>query len=167
MFTEILNPFITVRNKIRDSRGEWVDQRNPIETQHATGDYDVVVTSNTDIVVFETWGRKVILDSLSYTTDTDAFPRLETSQNNPIPYNTQIFHSLTLSGSRSANWPSVIELHGHGLFEIISTGDTTNGYHISLKRPIILPEGCRLEFGGGTSADGYLAYKVYWREIDV
>lgn len=164
MFTEILNPFINVRNKIKNKRGDWVDQRQPIESQQATGGYDIVVTPSTDFIVFETWGKKVILDSLSYTTNTDVFPRLETSQNNPIAYNTQIFHSLLLSGGRSANWASVIEFNGHDHFEIIKKGETS--FHLTLKRPIVLPEGCRLEFTGGSNSSGYLGYKVYWREID-
>lgn len=163
MFSEIINPFLNVRNKIKDSQGNWVDEQRPVETQHFVQESRAPVGGSTEINIFDKWDKRIILDNLAMGSDTTVYPIL-ISEEEELGLNRNIFRAMTTSGGTSGAWASVISAQGHHLLEIGSSDN--DGATIFLKRPIVLPKGGKLSFLGSSSASGEMSYMASWREIE-
>lgn len=158
--SHIANSFLNVRNKVKNADGEWVDQTISTETQHMATNLRVPISTDSEHVVFNRLGTKIILDSLSYSTDNAIYPLLW-MQDSSSDYLYQLFHVLTSGGGRANATPATIQNNGSDFLEIgvRENLDAT----VYLKRPIILPEGGKLAFRAITSGD--VTYRAFWREI--
>lgn len=165
MFTEILNPFLNVRNKVKDSQGKWVDQTKPKEVLQMKYDSGITTSGTTEIPIFEIWNKKVIIDQLEYGSNTSFHPRLwQKPEHVGEPFENQLFTVPTREGGGSSAWPSVISTQETSLLKS-GFWESPRGM-VFLKRPIILPSGGKLIFEGSSSSDGKSAFKVVWREIE-
>lgn len=177
MFTEILNSFLNVRNKVKNADGEWVDmEQNEEKLLSISKQIDLDVDNQTNIVV-EHWDGKYIIDSIQFSADEPVQPQLHTKPD-PVAYTDQIFHANPSVGSRRNGAGALyIDQYGHDYFEITGK-NTENGsytrYTISLKKPIILPHGFRFQFGylGSLLRDGVtpreafpIGVKMVYRKI--
>lgn len=158
--TNIINSFLNVRNKVKDADGNWVDQTKPKETQHMASGLSRDVSSGITILVFEVWGKKVIIDSLEFGTDTTAYAALHVKEGEDSSYTNQLFHE-TRKGSGRANPTPTIIAGGSSYFKVHKDGDDAK---VWLKKPVRLPEGGKLTFSA--TNDGKITYKVFWREIE-
>lgn len=158
----IVNSFLNVRNKVKDSDGNWVDERKIKETQHMAEGLRVDISRGITVNVFEVWGKKVIIDTLEFGTDSYAYPSLHVDRNDQGSYTNQLFHETRMGSNRANAVPGVIA-EGSSYFNVErDSGDSK----VWLKKPVILPEGGRLTFGSTREEDGRITYKVYWREIE-
>lgn len=171
--TEIMNPFLIVRNKIRNNRGEWVDMKKKEERLRGTrGNLNVTMGDNIELL--NTYGKKTIVEKIVVSVnvninlgmhlgDGDAY-----SQNVALttaPWN----HSLN-SGLRPLSMRSIREI-GNPLFEIVFDSmeeeSDTYGVTYTLKRPFEFPEGCRINlYTTDSIPDGHAHYQIIYREID-
>src|SRR5690625_1888680 len=163
MFSEIINPFLNVRNKIKDASGNWVDATKPREDQFAVYKHSIDVDSSLEEVIFETWDKKVIIDALFFGSDTTAYPLLWIREGANDTSTNEIFRGVNRTGGGGAPWPSSISNNGNHLLEI--EREDESGATVSLKRPLTLPNGGKLLFTGSSNSDGRMSYKVVWREI--
>jgi len=168
-WSEIINSYLNTRNKVKQINGEWVDMVKPVETQHARSGNRVTITPESETIVFNKWGKKIIIDSILFFTNTHVFPRLEISENNSVVYGTQIFHGITMEGVRTGLSPANLNFVKNDFFEVVNADVEEGKYMVNLKKQIVLPEGGTLSFKGMSSAledGGIITYKVYWREIE-
>lgn len=158
MLSEILNPFINVRNKVRTSTG-WEDLKKEEESLYTSHG----LRSIPDKEIFEIWGKKVIIDSLHYASTEDVYPKLLINKTDN-DWVGEILHIGFNSGdSTGRTYPKgeSIKINGSPYLENIYTSD--NGISvICLKRPIILPNGGKFLFTG----DGNVTYNMSYRVVD-
>lgn len=166
MFTEILNSFLNVRNKVKNADGDWVDQTKPREEIHTRTNSGVNITD--EIVVFEEWGKKVIIDAFTWGSDTQhqIYPRLYIEEGASGRTGSQLF--VGVSGSPSI-WDMTMSYinYGNDFFGVGERSTSDNRYTAFLKSPIVLPNGGKLIFTGGSSSADYSAsYSVVYRTIE-
>lgn len=175
--TEIMNPFLVVRNKIKNVNGNWEDMVKPKETFKGLSESSLAVDSTTNKALLNTYGRKTVIESFVVSTNTGINVGLHVSDsgnawNNNIA-TTTVFRREGASGGnfrRPLNIYSVDE-YGSDIFEILHSNDLhgVGGATIALKRPIVFPNGCRVNFYGGaetTALNGEVSYKIFWKEIE-
>jgi len=189
MFTEILNPFLNVRNKVKNRTGLWVDLEESMikseeELYSNSGDNIKIPLSPTnDVVVEEYWGGNVIIDSLVISAKGPVQPKLIIEKDNPVAYNDQIFHIVTSrdnSTARNGAGLEYIDRFGHDFLEVTSKNRVENDegeelytyYVASLKKPIFLPKGFQLSFNlisglfnEHVTDDFNVTYKIIYRKI--
>ena len=164
-FTNIINNFLNVRNKVFDSElNEWVDQVKTIEERVGYNALESQVSTEDELVIFNDFGNKIILDKFSYSCNSPIYPVLHAKEGNTSLYsNTQLFLNTTLNG-RSGAIPSVINSHGNEFLEVQNT--SSDRHVVVLKKPIILPEGGRLAFRAlGSSSGGTVTYHVSYIKV--
>lgn len=159
--SHIANSFLNVRNKVKNADGEWVDQTKPRETQHMETNLRVPISTDSEHVVFNRLGVKIIIESLSYSTDNAIYPLLWV-RDSSSDYLNQLFHVTTAGGGRANATPATIQSNGSEFLEVV-VRDNLDA-KIMMKRSIILPEGGKLAFRALTAGD--VTYKVFWREIE-
>lgn len=168
MFSEIINPFLNVRNKIKNANGDWVDQVKPRETIYQRDENRLDISNESNHVVFEEWDKKIIIDALNYGTNSFfVAPLLWIREGETNTFTDQILHGIRGGGGRSSLIPRYIKDYGNEFLEI-GQYDTENvEVVIYLKKPIILPNGGKLVFNSTSNQTGTeTSYKVIWREIE-
>lgn len=164
MFTEILNPFLNVRNKIKNKNGEWVDESKPKETLHTADDYFVDIAGDFEVVLINEPNRKVIVDNI--VVYSSANPFLTLGQPPVYNYNSNLLYTISSGGRHFASMDRIKD-HGSEYFDYESLAEEQG--KITLKRPIILPEGAELKIRNraeDAQRDGSVTYKVVYRVIE-
>ena len=173
MFTEIINPFLNVRNIVKNRAGQWVDKTiEPDEVlRHYTSDGTDFTDSQMESI-FNVTGKKVIIDQLTVAMDTDININIIPSEYAGVS-NTQANISQAV-----LNWASggvyrgrssrTTIINGHPLFEKVMGENEENpeSHTITLKRPITLPNGGELRIYG-YSANGSASWSIVTREITI
>lgn len=156
--------FIESRNKVKDINGNWVDQTKRIESQHMADGWQINVEGGHTI--FEVWDKKVIIDSFEFgTSDEGAYPKIAIADGDEgRNYTNQLLHVINVGSGRSFPYPENIVNRGSQFLE----AEYASGLgKVTLKQPIILPDGCHFSFDTTTEGgSGTVTYKVYWREIE-
>lgn len=164
MLSEIINPFLNVRNKVK-KEGRWVDQVEHKEkgfTKYGINESLV----NDDLVVIDSLGKRVEIHSLHFSTNNrgNVFPQIFIKSGRK--QNDNILRGVNQNGSGYYLTPLYINHSGNPYFEnYVSSVD--EGTSTILKRPIILPEGCQLVFSTTLSSNANITYSVYWTEKEV
>lgn len=164
MFTEILNPFLYVRNRIKNTSGQWVDHQKPREEITQYNQSSIETDSNTDITIFEIWDKKVILENIIVKSDANPVLSLDIRQD-ATDYTGNLFFTMGGEGYYLGS-VNAVKNRGSEYFEHIdhdADGDERDG--VMLKKPIILPQGARLTLEGSED-EGTTAYKVVFRTIE-
>nr|DAE10381.1 MAG TPA: hypothetical protein [Siphoviridae sp. ctwrX9] len=170
MFSEIINPFLNVRNKVKDYKGDWVDQIKPVEKVIRKHLSRIQVDGELDYIVFSAWDKKIILEALMIGTNTRGFPVLwgdKDAEQGSIDGN--FFSVITREGGGSSPSPDVIDFQNGGesdLLKLTSFDSEKKESCMILKRPLILPQGGELRFRSRSGSEGELSYKVIYREIE-
>lgn len=168
MFTNIINRFINVRNKIKDVEGNWVDQVQKREKIKSDSVYSLDVNGGEDLVVFEVWDKAIILESIELgTNDYELILKLHHKDDLSSIYDNQLFHTV---GTGSSRGPASLKnlINDARISSYIKLGyfnESSGQGNLELKRPIYLPEGARLSIYTNNS-DTKVTYKVVWREIE-
>lgn len=168
-FTNIINSFLNVRNKVKDMDGNWVDQTKPRETLKSSSAYNVAVGVETDYIIFEEWDKAIVLESVEIGTNTDSLFLKLYNEPGTSMYTNQLFHLVGAGSARSSAAPSNLrnELRGSSYLECTYYNESSGFARVELKRPIYLPNGCRLAIGAlSTSTGGNATFKAEWREIE-
>jgi len=183
MITEVLNSFLNVRNKVKNSNGEWEDKTVRTETIEMKDAFNVAIPSNNgELNIFTNWGKKIILDELTYNTVTrqgnsSFYPRLNVLRNYPTSsWVGQLFHVVQFGDGfnrTQAQAPSIEKGFSENL-EVMTFNDEFQNdpedprYYriISLKKPIVLPQGASLTFVNPTNETVYTTYKAVYRVIE-
>lgn len=172
MFSEILNPFINVRNKIRNSEGLWVDKKIPREQQFQQFINKVELSEN-GVILFNT-KNKVIIDSFQFGATSASFIRPRLTIKREFDYNHAYQNNVFLAINGKGNYYEAtftyINSFGHPLLESTVHNTSERHYKMQNKVPIVLPEGGKL---GVYPSDGYdptthdFSVSVVYREIEV
>lgn len=167
MFTEILNSFLNVRNKVKDADGNWVDQTKPRETQHV--EYINFDFEENETVVFEEFGNKIIIDSLEFTTNSrgDVYPRLNTQPEATGRTSNNLL--MAINSDTGAVWDATvlyINDYGNNFLDAIVHNRSDDDYKVILRKPIVLPEGGRLVFRSNSSNVDNVTALVTYRVIE-
>ena len=128
----------------------------------------VDITNDSQVVVFEEWGKKIIIDELHYGTSSFFVgPRLWIREGASNSFTNQILHGVSGGGGRSLIIPRYVNDYGSAYLELGQYDTSNNEISIYLKKSIVLPQGGKLVFSS-TSADSgtETSYKVVWREIE-
>ncbi|ALX50474.1 hypothetical protein [Lentibacillus amyloliquefaciens] len=169
MFTEILNSFLNVRNKVKDINGNWVDQTKLKETQTTAHGSQIAMT-NGDVPVFEIWDKKVIIDSFEWSPSSGArtAPMLSVEQGVMHETNNQILN--TISSGQSYYRATALRLYEdkHDYFETTEYNVADSRFKVILKKPIILPVGGKLIFRSVITPEtgDIVTYHVNYRIIE-
>jgi len=158
--SEITNPFINVRNKIRSSTG-WEDLKKKEESSYQKNGLRVSLNHK----VFEVWGKKVIIDSLHYASTKNAYPKLLITKSESNNWDNELLHVPYNSvGTTGRTYPtgSGIEKNSSNYLDFIYTANDVSV--ITLKRPIVLANGGQLIFTGGS--DDNVTYNILYRVVD-
>lgn len=178
MFTEIINPFINVRPKIKKN-GRWVDHEE-IKEEMYTYRESTALIDNTK-VIFNISDKKVIIDELSIGLNQGLYPRLE-AYTNTSSENSRLFYGHATQTSTGAL--SIVNMtknrydnYGNQYFETYKTHKSNNELgkgvqditFIRLKDKVILPHGGKFEFGnngGDYIGNTYLIYHLSFRTFE-
>lgn len=163
MFSEITNPFIATREQIRRSDGSWGFAPNKEEVQKQTS-YLGRAISGEGTSILTSFGRPTTIQHLEIALQADnptVFPLLYIDQRHDGNYNS-IFHVITKRG-RSNPTPGLLDSHYHTHLgvELNEAGDAK----VYLKKPLYLPQGCRLVLKGFDGEDSKATYKMFWTEV--
>ena len=173
MFSEIINPFLNVRNQIKNRAGQWVDKTiEPNEVlRHYTSD-GTDFTDNQMESIFNVTGKKVIIDQLTVAMDTDININIIPSEYAGVS-NTQANISQAVlnwggGGVYRGRSSRTTTINGHPLYEKVMGENEENpeSHTITLKRPIILPNGGELRIYG-YNASGEASWSIVTREITI
>lgn len=167
MFTEIINPFLNVRNKVKNRSGQWVDQQPPNEEIVARESHGTSVDGNTEIVVFDVSNKKVIIDSLVIYTDAQLSAHLLVSPKG----SGGTINIFRVVGINSIGFLTPNRIHSyarghHEYFDLVNYDEDTERGLMMLKKEVTLPTGGRLTLQGNSPNEGTVTYKVVWREIE-
>lgn len=176
LFTEILNPYIRTRPQVKNKYGQWVDQER-LKNDESIQIYHGLrkpISSGSLIHVFESWDSKVVIESLTFVSDGRVHPFLwvnkDRTTENLAEYN--LFQMVGpeivngVIGSRLYPNASIIETYGHDLLETVKHEvDGQTVYTTTLKRPLTLPNGCKLSFRTSSNPDIPVTYKSIIRKI--
>lgn len=168
MFTEILNPFMNVRNQIKQN-GRWVDKGLRKETHGNVSALNKEITFNTDWKIMTKWNTHIIIDAFEFSTASPfIYPLLFAKAGSDGDYAQNLFHIIRPTGRSNA---TVTEIYKYGSTFLESEqfkneDDSLWGYIVKLKAPIHLPSGCQLVIRTLANGSGdTLSYKLQWREI--
>ena len=173
MFTEIINPFINVRNKIKNRSGQWVDETKEIGETKMHTRWNVDLDDNEELVVFENWGKKIIVESIFISSDAEVSPHLFISDSGNDAQ-TNIFRSIQSPQAMGFATPNRInnaDRH-HDYIDLVEYDGINDGVPsramMLLKKPITLYSGGKLVLQANqTTPDSRLTFKVVWHEIEV
>lgn len=166
----LLNPFLKVRNYIQDKNGNWKPKKDPTLKQARNINQDVVPAA--DIVVFEEWDKKVVIDTFEFSINGDLkeiHAVLNINKNNITNnFDDQLFYTVNPGGTRWVASPERIANDGSSYFEIVSYDSVTKSAKFMLKRPIELPSGGRLAIRPSTTylSGGKAVYKTEYRVFE-
>lgn len=161
----IINPFLNVRNQVKNADGEWVDESKPEETLH-------VVTinhyfSDGDFVVFDEWDKKIIIDSIEYyATDTDnTFPRLNVRKGSTGRTSSNLF--VAFNSENTSVWDATglyLSNHKNSYLDAVKYKEGGELKVLS-KKQIVLPSGGRFIFSingdpGEERVRGLIVYRT-------
>ena len=166
LFTEIINPFVTIHNKIKDKNGKWIDATKDVRERVSYNGLRSPVPNSGSYVVFIDFEDEIMLDHLAYSCDAPVYPVLFSKKGSTDLYSPhQQLIGLT-HGGRSGATPSTIQTGGHDY--LTGVFNASNEGIITLKKPIFLPEGGRLEFRAlSNSTGGEVTYDVsYVRKVN-
>jgi|SRR5690625_866404 len=161
----IINPFLNVRNQVKNVDGEWVDDVKPKESLMGRHELSITLNEGESFIIFEEWDKKVYLEALEIGfLGNEIYPQLH-SQKNGGNYTGQMFYVVRAGSSRSHAKAGLLDdprRDNTYLKGLVS--DTGNGL-IILKRSVYLPQGGRLQI---VSDDDNVpvTFKCYWRVID-
>lgn len=169
MFTEVINPFLNVRNKIKDKDDNWVDMKKPREVLKTGIKNRVRIEPGEYLEVFNVFDKKIIIDHLVWGTYGSSYPVL---MHEDVPYavSTNLLHLIQRGGGWSSTTPKIINVQGSDMFKVQSYDreheDGIRGT-LYLRKPIILPNGGKLAFTRRTEdTRNEVTFKVIWREIE-
>lgn len=170
--TELMNPFIVVRNKIRTPQGAWVDQIKKRETMHGSTGSNIPMNPTINHQVINTYGRKTIIESFVIADTSNVNIGVHVSDAGSAWDNNIAllldFNPVDGSNSyRRGLSGDAIGVLGSDLFDVLNENVEINGTTMALKRPIEFPNGVRVNFYGGSyTREGNLTYKIFWKEIE-
>lgn len=173
-FTEILNPFINVRNKIKNSNGIWVDQKKKEEEQ-----FIIYGRSSFEpgqyIDLFSEFDSKVIIDSITLYSDANVSLSLLNEDvdiwTHSVRPSYDMFTILRGHTSRGFARLSRLYVYDHPYLETVqhhfSTGIDEERYFIMSKRNIEMPNGCKLAvlLDDESEGSGNAAWNINYRVI--
>lgn len=169
MFSEIINPFLNVRNKIKDKNDEWVDMRKPREVLKTSIENRIRIEPSEFLEIFSVFDKKIIIDHLVWGTYGTSYPLL---MHEDVAYDTStnLLHLIQRGGGWSSTTPAIINTQGSDMFETQyydnDHEDGTRGTFY-LRKPIILPNGGKLAFTRNSEGTrNEVTFKVIWREIE-
>lgn len=167
MFTNIINSFLNVRNKVRDMDGNWVDQIKPRETLKTSSALSANITTESERVIFEVWDREVVLESIEIGQNAnDAYMVLHVEQGRENQnYSYELFHTVGAGSTRGFSSPANIESRGSYYLSVDYRNEATGAARVQLNSPIHLPNGGRLAIRSANN-NVLVTYKVTWREIE-
>lgn len=168
MFTEIINPFINVRNKIKNRSGQWVDETNEIGETKVFERFSSPLENNDEVVVFENWGKKIIVDSFIIASDAEVSPHINI-RNDSADASNNILRSIQTSVAIGFATPNRIN-NADGYHDYIDLVKYTDGGEamMILKRPITLYSGGKFYLKANSATeDTRLTCKIVWHEIEV
>src|SRR5690625_1455671 len=154
MFTEIINPFLNVRNQIKNRAGQWVDKTiEPNEVlRHYTSDGTPFTGSQMESI-FNVTGKKVIIEQLTVAMNTDININIIPSEYSSVSstranISQAIYNTIAGNVDRGRSSRTTL-LDGHPLFQRVLGGSGENedeviNHTFILRRPIVLPNGGEL-----------------------
>lgn len=165
--TEIMNPFINVRNQIKNRQGNWVDEQTPPHELKMVERFGIEVNYETELKVFEEWNKKIIIESIVIATDGELSPHLMQSTSS-TDEQTNIFRTVGNSLGGGYATPNRINRSngGHDYFDQPHYNEESLESLMILKRPVFMPDGAMLIMRGHEDYTGNATFKVVWREID-
>lgn len=164
IFTEITNPFINNRNQIKNTDGKWIDMQEERHIQKRSTQLRLKPENGVTYNVFTSFNRPVYLEMFEMGgVINGCYPLLFLSSGEDGSYQS-IFHVIRFDG-RANPTPSMLResLSEHLETKQSSSDDTQN--IITLKKPIFLPEGCKLAIRSLSTVEQEVTYKAFWREI--
>lgn len=171
MFTELLNPFLTVRNKIKNKDGKWVDEKIPKEEQFEVH-YNNLKLS--DALVLINSKKKIIIDSFQLSTNTASYLRPRLTIKKEFDYNHAYQNNLFLTLNDNGNYYEAtftyINNFKHPLLESVVHNSKVGKYKMQTKGKIELPNGCKLTIFPSRSYDPerhVFSVSLIYREIEV
>lgn len=171
MFTEIINPFINVRNQVKNSSGSWVDESVKTENSRVIKIESYNDNNPIDFTreVFTESNKKIIIETLVFKSDSNMGLRLENVSEGPYRSSNDLFWTVGGATSYMATFDSV-QNRGNAFLEH-STFEVEENYRtLTLKRPVTIPNGGRLvidtpiDLGDDDNLNYSLA--VYYRTIE-
>lgn len=148
-FTEILNPYIKVRNQVKDKNGDWIDESFSTvrENTRMISQLRKEIEKDGYVKLFEAEDEQTIIESFYIVATQNCFPAiwLNKSNENSNDRGTNLFYILN---HRFRTSPSMqnIDSYGSDYFEVISkeegvAEDGQDFYTVMLKKPISIPKG--------------------------
>lgn len=169
MFSEIINPFLYVRNKVKRFDGTWVDQKETREVLNSRSVFNVTVTPDSQYTVFERWGSPITLVDFEMGTNNDQYDvKLYHNTDQSSSYTNNLFHVVNAGSGRSLGSPGNILTEGRGSehLKVDFIDDTSKDTKISTKKEIYLPQGCALIVENQGTTDLEITFKAIWREVE-
>ena len=171
MFSEIINPFLNVRNQIKNKSGQWVDMSTPKEETkvHASNNRDI--TGDTEIIIFEHWDRKIVLEGLVLASNAEMSPHLYVKPTGSQDYLNDVFRSIQDHLGIGFATPRRISEsdNNHDYLDLVKydgiKDGVPSGSYMVLKRPVVMGHGGKLVIQGNEEYTGNAIIKVVWREI--
>lgn len=160
--TEITNPFFKVRKQVKNSHNEWVDQPYKELIQKNASYFNRTISGDGTSII-TSFGNPTTIDIFEFTTVKESSIVLPLLYIDPR-YNgnyDSIFHVVSKTG-RVNPTPSMIETHGHSFLDVDT--DNEGNSKVFLKKPIYIPQGCRLVLRGFNNEDTKTTYNVFWTE---
>lgn len=172
MFGQILNPFLTVRNKIKNSEGVWVDEKIAKEEQFEQH-YNKLKLTDSGLVLINS-KNKIIIDSFQFSATTASFLRPRLTIKKEFDYNHTYENNLFLCTNDKGNYYEAtftyINKYKHPLLESVIHNTTDRYYKMQNKKEIVLPQGCKLTIVPSASYDPErhdMSVQIVYREIEV
>jgi len=161
IISEVTNPFITTRQQIKNKNGDWVNIPFKEVVQKQAGHFNRSISED-GTSILTSFGKATTIEMFEFTNHKDdptIYPLLYIDPRHDENYNS-IIHTISKTG-RTNPTPNILRLHHHEFLgvEYDSEGENAKVY---LKKPIHLPQGCRLVLKGFN--DSKSTYKIFWTE---
>lgn len=168
MFTEILNNFLNVRNKVKDRNGNWVDmvKDDTRETFHVLQALSTSLSAQNEIVLLNDTENEITLEYFEISSTSSKISMRINNGGSDGRYSGNIAHVLVSGSSRRE--ANAENLEGASRFSTIAglhyLNNSTGSNIIYLKRPITLNSGCRVAiFSDESSGVNSVTYKMGYR----
>lgn len=167
MFSEILNPFLYVRNKIKNKNGEWVDMEEPLEEKEITrvvNGYNRRVNDGEEETLLVDFSGDITIHALEVGGSTEEFSlRLGTS-NSVGNYTDNMFYNIGAGSFRRLGSPkNLARVDEYNTFLGLARRNQNTGESmIYLKQPITIKGGCKLSVFGSGGVSSVISFKLVY-----
>lgn len=146
MFTEVLNTFLNVRNKVKNSSGNWVDMEEKTRTLHTSEGLGVDISADQDYVILNEVGHPIEITSITVGGNSDKISVLLNQDNSASPFVGNLLHTIGSGSQRSSARAERLmdESYRSDYLGIHHYDSSTKNNVIYLKKPILLPAGGKL-----------------------